>query len=256
MLINGSNNTIGGTTPHAGNLISGNNNPAGTTSGIGVEINGSSTTGNTVEGNLIGTDITGILDLPNYIGVYIATSASGNTIGGSTAAARNVISGNTVDGAFVDGAGGNLIEGNLIGTDVTGSVALGNLGDGVELQGSNNDTVGGTTAAARNVISASGQFNLYILGTSDETVQGNYIGTDATGGFALDTSTFTGMEILSSSDNLIGGIAPGAGNVISGNAFAGIVVSDYYGDGENPQRHRCQHNPGQPHRAECQRHGR
>ncbi len=235
VLINGSNNTIGGTTPHAGNLISGNNNPAGTTEGIGVEINGSSATGNTVEGNLIGTDITGILDLPNYIGVYIATSASGNTIGGSTAAARNVISGNTVDGVFVDLAGGNLIEGNLIGTDVTGSVALGNLGDGVELQGSNNDTVGGTTAAARNVISASGQFNLYIVYSADETVQGNYIGTDATGTFALDTDTFTGIEVLSSSDNLIGGTAPGAGNVISGTAYGGIIVSDYYGGGQNPQ---------------------
>ena len=108
---------------------------------------------------------------------------------------------------------------------MTGSSALGNGNDGIQLQSSSNDTVGGTTAGARNVISGSGQFNVYLLGASDETIQGNYIGTDATGTFALDTSTFTGIEILSSSDNLIGGTAPGAGNVISGNAY---------------QRHHCQ----------------
>ncbi len=56
ILITGSNNTIGGTTPHAGNLISGNNDD-------GVFVNTAG--GNLIEGNLIGTDVTGSVALGN-----------------------------------------------------------------------------------------------------------------------------------------------------------------------------------------------
>ncbi len=53
------------------------------------------------------------------------------------------------------GDNGNLVEGNFIGTDPTGTIAIGNgVGDSdVELQGAMDDTIGGTTAAARNIIS-------------------------------------------------------------------------------------------------------
>jgi len=217
------NNTIGSTTAGAMNVISGN-------SANGVEIAGSHATGNIVEGDFIGTDITGTVAIANVTGVELDTGASGNTIGGLTATpgtgAGNVISGNNLDGIYVLQSSGNLVEGNLIGTEFSGSAPLGNAYDGIRLESSSNDTVGGTTAATRNVISASGQFNLYLVGASDETVQGNYIGTDATGAFALDTSTYIDVSISSSSDNLIGGTAPGAGNVISG-AYIGVNVSDY-----------------------------
>ncbi len=241
VMVTGSGNTIGGTTAGAGNLISGNNDISGSTADLGVEIIGSTASGNTVVGNLIGTDVTGTGYLPNYTGVYIASGASANTIGGLTATpgtgAGNVISGNTTNGVRISttGISGNVVAGNLIGTDVTGSNALGNGNDDVQIRSSSNDTIGGITAGARNVISASGGFNLYILNNGAETIEGNYIGTDATGTFALDTDTLTGIEVLSSSDNLIGGTAPGAGNVISGNAYAGIVVGDYFGGGQNPQ---------------------
>ena len=89
-----------------------------------------------------------------------------------------MISGNNFDGIDVLEASDNLIEGNLIGTDITGTLAVGNANDGVELQSSSGDTVGGTSSATRNVISGNGQFNVYLLGASDETVQGNYIGID------------------------------------------------------------------------------
>ena len=146
--ISGSNNTIGGTMPHhAGNLISGNNDSSGMTADIGVEIIGSTATGNSVVGNLIGTDVLGTGYLPNYTGIYIGTGASGNTIGGSTTAARNVISGNNDDGVFLDSTASNLVAGNLIGTDVTGSNALGSFGnDDVQIRNSSTDT---TSAASR-----------------------------------------------------------------------------------------------------------
>ena len=84
-------------------------------------------TGNLVAGNFIGTDVTGTVALGNGAdGVVIDTSASGNTIGGTTAAARNIISANADAGVEIHGANDNLVEGDYIGTDVTGTVALGN----------------------------------------------------------------------------------------------------------------------------------
>ena len=93
---------------------------------------------NLVEGDFIGTDMTGKVALGNNSvdaefagGVLLYLGASGNTIGGLTATpgtgAGNLISGNIYTGVWLDSAGpDNLVAGNLIGTDVTGSVALGN----------------------------------------------------------------------------------------------------------------------------------
>ncbi|HEY94258.1 MAG TPA: hypothetical protein G4O15_04920 [Dehalococcoidia bacterium] len=116
-----SENVIGGSTPGAGNLISGN--------GLrGIHIaNGSSY--NQAQGNFIGTDVTGTIDLGNGAdGIMIHNSAY-NTIGGLESGACNIISGNDDDGIsiLVDGSNGNEIIGNKIGTDVTGTAVLGNL---------------------------------------------------------------------------------------------------------------------------------
>ena len=71
---------------------------------------------------------------------------------------------------------------------------------------------------------ATAQYNVYLYLASDETVQGNYVGTDVTGSFALSTITQIGIEVVGSSDNLIGGTIAGAGNVISGNASDGVEL--------------------------------
>ena len=205
--VNGSgvpaNNLIGGTVAGAGNLISGNP--------TGLRIN---SPGNTVQGNLIGTDPTGTQAVPNGSGVN--AGANNTLIGGLTPAARNVISGNTGDGIRIGGTGSKL-QGNFIGTDITGMIALGNGGSGV-LAG-NNALVGGTTPEARNVISSNagnGNISLGSNGSGDgATVQGNYISTDVTGNRALSNPS-SGISI-SGFNNLIGGLDPGATNVISGN---------------------------------------
>jgi parallel beta-helix repeat protein len=203
------NNVIGGTVPGAGNLISGNSTGVRTSS-----------PGNSIQGNLIGTDLSGKLAVGNLTGV-MADGANG-LVGGTVPGARNVISGNTSDGITIIGAGSRL-QGNLIGTDITGTVALGNGGNGVVA--GTGALVGGTTPEARNVISGNGGFGNVSVGSNSSgnsaVVQGNYIGTDISGTVALNNPQ-AGVSI-SSSSNLIGGLTPGAQNVISGNRI-GIQI--------------------------------
>jgi hypothetical protein len=203
------NNVIGGTAPGAGNLISGNQR--------GISINSS---GQSIMGNLIGTDISGTMAVPN--GTGISASSAGTIIGGTVPGSRNIISGNSGDGVDFGGPGSRL-EGNFIGTDITGTRTLGNSGSGVGA--GNGCLIGGTTAAARNVISGNGGNGNISLGSNSSgqqaTVQGNYIGTDLTGNIALNNPS-AGISI-SGSLNLIGGLVPGAQNVISGNV-TGIQI--------------------------------
>ncbi|MBM4091814.1 MAG: hypothetical protein FJ276_20660, partial [Planctomycetes bacterium] len=215
-----SNNTIGGTVPGARNIISGNDS-------YGVRIFGDGASNNQVLGNLIGTDAGGTADLGNKLdGVVIWAPASNNTIGGTAPGARNVISGNDSYGVRIFGAGasGNQVLGNYIGTDLTGNVDLGNASMGVLISGASDNTIGGTDAAARNVISGN-SFGVYVseAGATGNRVLGNFIGTNADGTVAIG-NTFSGV-VVGSSGNVVGGTAIGKGNVVSGNGRDGIEVS-------------------------------
>ena len=189
--------------------------------GIHLQTNG----GNTIEGNFIGTDDAGTADVGNgNVGVYIQ-DAPDNTIGGTDAGARNVISGNADDGIEIADANatGNVVQGNYIGTDANGTAGLGNDGDGVVVFNAADNTIGGTTAGARNVVSGNA-YGVNITSNSTGTLlQGNYIGVDANGTAALG-NTGEGVYIDDgASDNTIGGTVSGAGNVISGNSV-GVII--------------------------------
>jgi len=224
-LENGANgNTIGGATSAARNLISGN--------AIGVDIQGGGTTGNVVAANYIGTNATGTVALGNGAGVLLESGASGNTVGGATSGARNVISGN-FRGVQLSGLGtaSNTIEGNYIGTDAAGAAALYNP-TGVQLDsGANGNTIGGTSAGARNVISGNGSGVLFgsnpggAAGGTANVVAGNYIGTNAAGTAAVANDIGVDFE-GASSGNTIGGSVKAARNLISGNNFAGVYFFD------------------------------
>jgi parallel beta-helix repeat protein len=229
-----------------GNLISGNSFDGVF---LGAVFGAAAVTNNLLEGNLIGTDVTGTKLLANAgNGVHLEGGAQGNTIGGTDPTLRNIISGNGGSSGTPAGAGvqiadlfgtgavsGNVVEGNYIGTDITGSTAtgsdgkaLGNLGDGVIMQhGVTGNTVGGSIAGAGNVISGNTLNGVHITGTgtSGNMVQGNLIGTQADGTHALPNDA-DGVRIdTGASGNVIGGPAfvddagrlAGAGNVISGN---------------------------------------
>ena len=209
---------IGGTTAAERNLISGNDygvyfyKPAATTR---------------LTGNYIGTDGTGSASLGNSVsGVYLDTTA-GITVGGTASGEGNVISGNGNGITFFnDGTGAtanNAVLGNLIGTNAAGTVALGNVGNGIVINDGSGNVIGDGTVAGRNVISGNTERGVLIFG-SGNTVQGNFIGTDASG-MAAVPNRFDGLTVAApGSNNLIGGATIGARNVISGNEVSGISI--------------------------------
>jgi CSLREA domain-containing protein len=224
--------TVGGTTAGARNIISGN-----FFTGVFIEEGGGST-GNKVQGNFIGTnaDGTAALDTPGE-GVLIS-SAPSNTIGGTTrttpggpcTGACNVISGNNRGGVEINGPGAarNTVEGNFIGTNADGTAALGNteFAVGVRISsGAPNNTVGGTAAGARNIISGN-QRGVQISdeGASRNKVQGNFIGTDANGSVAIGNTEEGVLITGSASNNTVGGTTSGEGNRIAHNGDDGVLI--------------------------------
>ena len=214
----GSNNTVGGTTAADRNIVSGQTVD-------NIEIYGSTATGNLVQGNFAGTDVTGTRSLnSDGVGVVLANYTSGNTVGGTTAAARNVVSGN-LDGIEIDVTStGNLVEGNYIGTDVTGTKKVGNIQEGVDVTGPGN-TIGGTTVGAGNVISGNNYRGVVVFtgSATGNLIQGNLIGTDVTGTLPLGNGDI-GIWVALAPNTTIGGTSSAARNVISSNK-SGILIS-------------------------------
>jgi CSLREA domain-containing protein len=213
----GSNALIGGTVPGARNVISGNSS--------GVYISGPQSR---LQGNFIGTDITGTLALGNTIGGVFAGDHA--LIGGTSPEARNIISGNAGLGnvALDYNISGDTVtvQGNYIGTDVTGNVALVNPSAGIAVAGSRN-VIGGLAAGARNIISGNVvgiQLGGYSSGVTANVVQGNFIGLNAAGNAPLPNQS-DGMRIADGFSNTIGGPGSDAGNSIAFNAGSGVFVS-------------------------------
>lgn len=215
-IIDSSNNIIGGTSASDRNLISGNNGFSA------ILIEGTASTGNQILGNYLGTDITGTIALGNS-GNAIEIDSPNNTVGGPAAGSLNIISGNNVGIRLsTTDSSGNLIQGNFIGTDVSGLLDIGN-GTGVSIN-ANNNMIGGTNPLLRNIISGNGS-GIQMTNCSGNFVQGNFIGTDVSGTSSIANNA-AGLIILASGSNTIGGAITGAANVISGNDFFGLVISD------------------------------
>jgi hypothetical protein len=158
--------------------------------GDGIEI---ATNGfNVVEGCVIGLDAAGTDRGNSGAGIFINRSAN-NRIGGTNAAQRNVISGNSSHGIGIldSNSFGNLVLGNFIGTDATGTLNRANNGDGIDIDDSPNNIIGGTTLGTGNVISGNSGSGVDILkaGATNNLVLGNFIGTDATGSSAIPNNS-------------------------------------------------------------------
>jgi CSLREA domain-containing protein len=217
----GDGNTIGGTAAGAGNLISGEGH-------AGIELDSN---GNLVQGNRIGTDATGTGALSNAeFGIHVYFSDD-NTIGGTAAGAGNLVSGNVAGGIRLDADGvhpitNTIVQGNRIGTDAGGTTALPNQGHGIYVVAGTNVQIGGASAGARNLVSGNLQNGIFVTKFStvypeNMHVQGNYIGTDATGTIAIP-NVQNGIEFEYCHTSVVGGSGPGEGNVISGNDEHGV----------------------------------
>jgi titin len=226
LLADAINNVIGGAEQGARNLISGNE-------GSGIYISGLNASGNRVEGNYIGPNRAGSAAIGNSVGVFVS-NASNTTIGGEATGTRNVISGNERSGVYIFGGSShdNRVLGNYIGTDTTGTYDLGNGTQGVFISAATNTTVGGTNGNARNVISANSGTGVYIEGSgvANNSILGNYIGTDRTGSENLGNGG-SGVLIEGASQNAVGGLAPSAGNLIAFNGGDGVFVGVGTGNG-------------------------
>jgi CSLREA domain-containing protein len=153
--------TIGGTAAGAGNLISGN-------SQWGAAILGDTSGSDIIQGNFIGTDITGTEKLGNG-DIGLICGGTGSLVGGTDPAARNIISGNGADGLELGYEAGNMtVQGNYIGTDVTGTKPIGNTKNGVLVYRSDDDIIGGPIPEAANVIAFNGQNGVELFNIANE----------------------------------------------------------------------------------------
>jgi len=121
----------------------------------------------------------------------------------------------------------NRIEGNFIGTDPTGTLGSPIKGLGVSVEGSNRNTVGGTTPGARNLISGNDEGIEFNSGAQGNGALGNLIGTTASGTAPLGNDDWgVAMFSPSTSNNKIGaGTAAGA-NTVAFNGKDGIEVDN------------------------------
>lgn len=210
-------NEIGSGVSGTGNVISGNDE-------AGIIGSGDNTT---VKGNYIGTNATGTAAIGNTAD-GVSLGGDGWIIGGTASNDRNVISGNGGSGVRLNSADDTTFAGNYIGTNAAGNADLGNTQFGISLFGaSNNNVIGGTTSASRNVISGNDLHGILFFnsGSTGNTISGNYIGVGS-GGTTDIGNTGAGVLIGASSNaNKIGGDTAGEANLIRFNDDNGVIVN-------------------------------
>jgi hypothetical protein len=198
------------------------------------------TSGNVVEGNLIGLGSDGSTPVANGgNGIMVSAGATGNTIGGLLAGQGNTIGANKGNGvAIVDpGSSNNAVEENSIGTDSSGTLVAGNLGDGVWVGGGvSSDTVTNNTIA-NNSVDGVGMYTNVV----GNTIRANRIygnkgqginrGTGSTGGQSIPVLTAAYGNATAS---YVIGTAPGtSGTMVTVDFYANITrAPSGYGQGQ------------------------
>ena len=202
VLVQGSNNQIGGVSPADRNVVSGNQS--------GIQVTGATATGNRIVGNYVGLSASGTQAIPGSgTGIILDGTSSGAKVGGTTAGSGNVVA-TALTAVQVNQSTGNSVNGNLLGTDAAGSVVLGD-DIGVELDGGATGNTIGSAGPGANVIAGSNDVGVLVSGASGNTIAGNFIGTDRSGTPLTTIRNDEGVRILN----------PGA----TGNAFSSNRIS-------------------------------
>ncbi|MGI4936692.1 MAG: hypothetical protein ACRYF5_08105, partial [Janthinobacterium lividum] len=173
---------------------------------------------------------------PGYAGTPLI-SIDGNHLNGagltfSAGSAGSVVVGLSITNfgsagiSLETGANATIIQGNYIGLDTDGLTGQGN-NDGI-LIASDDNLIGGTTAAQRNVITASAYNGIYIYNGSNNVIEGNYLGTDASGTVAVGNGD-NGVSLNGAVNTTIGNGSVAGRNLISGNLRNGIYTMNIDG---------------------------
>jgi hypothetical protein len=186
----------------------------------------------TIKGNFIGTDATGTSVTSSGTAVYVSgagSTADNVIIGGTLRADRNIVAAGS-NGILMETVTNCTIQGNYVGLDKSGEVAL-SVGNAVVLEGTQfgltkGCLVGGSIAGAGNVIGGATMAGITITKDTEDIVQGNLVGTDATGTVSKSLGAYGvvfggGLDADQIGDQIIG-------NLISGNGRSGILFSAYF----------------------------
>jgi parallel beta-helix repeat protein len=191
-------NVIGGTTSGAGNLVSGNES-------YGIQMTDFAHD-DLIEGNDIGTVVSGERPYGNMIGINVSNFAFSEKIGGTMSGASNTIERNLLGVAVGSGSAYTRIEGNQVFSN----------SDGILIDNGHDNAIGGTASGAGNLILGGTHGIELVQDAEDNIVYGNFILFDQ-----------VGVEISESVKNSIGGTMSGAGNTIQGSAVSGIEIDNF-----------------------------
>jgi hypothetical protein len=224
---------LGGSTPADGNVIAG-------AKAAEISVDGTSTTGTQVLGNLIGTDPTGST-VPGGEAIGVLVSGATHTTVGTPGAGANVIAGNSGGGISVVAAstlvtdfsttppvvfpGTNQTATTAMSTLISGNI-IGPLAAGTSIWGGGPQPVGinlagiGDTAGPNNEVS--GNEVGIAVGGNGESVIGNLIGTNPSGVLALPNGT--GVNVTGKNTQI--GVPGTKANTISGNLNDVVIAAD------------------------------
>ncbi|MEI6123323.1 MAG: T9SS type A sorting domain-containing protein [Bacteroidota bacterium] len=191
----------------------------------GIQVSGLLARNNTITGNYIGTNYNASDTLGNYIGIEILGGPKHTLIGGSTPALRNIVSGNNHIGIRLANSDSNVLIGNYVGVDRSGTIALRNF-DGISIEGTSKyNIIGSFSTTGRNLVSGNVAYGIPVFGAgcNNNTIIGNYIGTDISGSLAIP-NTYGVLFDDGACYNILGGHQTGAANLISGNSGYGVFI--------------------------------
>jgi hypothetical protein len=232
-------NQIGGLNPEDRNLIC----------GLGFE----NSQYNVVQGNYIGTDITGSTGVIGEGGGLLGLDGYSqfNQIGGTEPNAGNVFAGSNLNAAIGfhgEHVNNNYLCGNNIGVNAAGNQAIGAFNYGIRLSNyANNNYIG--TVDCGNIIGTNSTGVCVVLfewSAHDNYFVGNSVGTDITGTIDLNSQSGQGAILMNENayHNIIGGTEDGEGNIIAFNGGKGIVLSNSAGVGNGILRNSIHSNGG------------
>ena len=211
--------------PPQGNIISGNG-------GDGVLIEGQAAQSNMLEGNFIGTDVTGLVPDGNRGNGVAIVSANNNALFGTTPIDQNnpfvfynVISGNGRNGLLINNSNGTTVYANFFGLGANNSTPVGNRLDGVLINGHSDQTTFGANIPLGNVAAANGKNGLEIAGSASRTISANtFAGVAAFNPGALVGNRGDGILVTSN----------GGGKVFGRSVFSTIILTNQVsGNGGN-----------------------